>query len=309
MAVAEECNFGRAAIRLHLSQPSLSAQIKKLEDGIRATLFLRGRAGATLTPAGSVFLIAAKRLLHLSERAVENTSSVHSGIDLPFRFGYSPFVNHHLVEETVAEYRDLVPNGQIESSSECSEPLLSMVAEGLLDAALVIMPIGEHKLFVQRVCTEKLMVCLRRDDPLAQEESIPQELIADRLRIGLARIHHPLLYDEVMRKFAKAKILLNPTEFVSSPAEMQFLVKMGAGFGLIRETVPLDPELTRRSISGLSLQVKTAFICHPTQPRPVLPLLAYRMAKLYAGKAEMNGKKRPCGSVGVQLPLQIPSFG
>jgi DNA-binding transcriptional LysR family regulator len=307
VAVAEECNFGRAAIRLHLSQPSLSAQIKKLEDGIRATLFLRGRAGAELTPAGGVFLIAAKRLLHLSERAVENTSSVHSGIDLPLRFGYSPFVNHHLVEETVAGYRDLVPNGQIESSSECSEPLLSMVAEGILDAALVIMPIGEHKLFVQRVYTEKLLVCLRRDDPLAREESIPQELIADRLRIGLARKHHPLLYDEVMRKFAKAKILLKPTEFVSSPAEMQFLVKMGAGFGLIRETVPLDPELTRRSISGLSLQIKTAFICHPT--RPVLPLLAYRMAKLYAGKAEMNGKKRPSGSVGAQLPLQIPSFG
>ena len=251
----------------------------------------------------------AKRLLHLSERAVEKTSSVHSGIDLPLRFGYSPFVNHHLVEETVAGYRDLVPNGQIEASSECSAPLLSMVAEGLLDAALVIMPIGDHKLFVQRVCTEKLMVCLRRDDPLAQEESIPQELIADRLRICLARTHHPLLYDELMRKFAKAKILLKPTEFVSSPAEMQFLVKMGAGFGLIRETVPLDPELTRRSISGLSLQVKTAFICHPAQPRPVLPLLAYRMAKLYAGKAEMNGKKRPSGSAGVQLPLQIPSFG
>jgi DNA-binding transcriptional LysR family regulator len=135
------------------------------------------------------------------------------------------------------------------------------------------MPIGEHKLFVQRVCTEKLLVCLRRDDPLAREECIPQELIADRLRIVLAQVHHPLLYDELMRKFAKAKILLKPTEFVSSPADIQFLVKMGAGFGLIRETVPLDPELTRRSISGLSLQVKTAFICHPTHPRPVLPLL------------------------------------
>jgi hypothetical protein len=41
----------------------------------------------------------------------------------------------------------------------------------------------------------------------------------------------------------------------------------------------------------------------------VLPLLAYRMAKLFAGNAEMNGKKRPSGSVGVQLPLQLPSVG
>jgi DNA-binding transcriptional LysR family regulator len=184
-----------------------------------------------------------------------------------------------------------------------------MVAEGLLDAALVIMPIGEHKLFVHRICTEKVLVCLRRDDPLARHESIPKDLIADRLRILFARTQHPLFYDELMRKFAKAKIRLKPTDFVSAPAEMQFLVKIGVGFGLIRETVPLDPELTRRSISGLSLHMKTAFICHPAQPRPVLPLLAFRMAKLCADAAEMNGKKRPNASVGVELPIQLPIFG
>ncbi len=88
VAVAEECNFGRAAIRLHLSQPSLSAQIKKLEECIKATLFRRGRAGAELTPAGRHFLEAAKRLLHMSTLAFESTSSVHSGINLPLRFGY-----------------------------------------------------------------------------------------------------------------------------------------------------------------------------------------------------------------------------
>ena len=60
VAVAEECNFGRAAIRLPLSQPSLSTQIKKLEDCIYATLFQRGRAGAELTPAGRHFLEKAK---------------------------------------------------------------------------------------------------------------------------------------------------------------------------------------------------------------------------------------------------------
>jgi DNA-binding transcriptional LysR family regulator len=309
VAVAEECNFGRAATRLHVAQPSLSAQIKKLEDGICAVLFLRGRTGAELTPAGKVFLTAARRLLHMSERAVQTTSSVHLGIDLPLRFGYSPFVNHHLVEVAVTGYRELVPGGQIESSSECSAPLVNMVSEGLLDVALVLMPVGEHKLFVHRICTEKLMVCLRLDDPLAREESIPKELIADRLRILEARIHHPLFYDEMLRKFAKAKIPLKPTDFVSSPAEMQFLVKMGAGFGLIDETEPLDAELTRRSITGLPLHIKTALICHPAQQRPVLPLLAYRMEKVCADEIEMSGKKRPNGRVGVELPAQLRIFG
>jgi len=309
VAVAEECNYGRAAIRLHLSQPSLSAQIMKLEDCIHARLFQRGRAGAELTPAGRHFLEKAKWLLHMSKLAFQSTTSVHSGINLPLRFGYSPFVNHQLVEDAVGSYRDLVPDGQIEPSSAGSGSLIAMVAEGHLDAALVVMPIGEHKLFVQRIRTEKVLICLRRDDPLARLESIPRNHIEDRLRIIFARVQHPLCYDEIMRKFAKAKIRLTPTDFVASPTEMQFLVKLGAGFGLMLESVPLDSELTLRSIAGLSIHLKTALICLPDHQRPVLPLLASRLAKMCADVDEMSGKKRPVGSVGGELPLQLPMFG
>ena len=309
VAVAEECNYSRAAIRLHVAQPSLSAQIMKLEECIHARLFQRGRAGAELTPAGRHFLEKAKWLLHMSKLAFQSTTSVHSGINLPLRFGYSPFINHQLVEATVSGYRDLVPDGQIEPSSEGSGSLTTMVAEGHLDAALVTMPLGPHKLFVQRIRTEKLLVCLRRDDPLARLESIPKNHIEDRVRIGFSRAHHPLCYDEIMRRFAKAKIRLTPTDFVSSPNEMQFLVKIGAGFGLMLESSPLDSELTLRGIAGLSCHVKTAFIFpHDTQ-RHVLKLLASRLAKMCADMDEMSGKKRPVGSVGGELPLQLPMFG
>ena len=68
---------------------------------------MRGRAGAELTAAGRVFLQEAKRLLHMSKRAIQATSSAHSGIDLPLRFGYSPFVKHQLVEDVMGGYRDL----------------------------------------------------------------------------------------------------------------------------------------------------------------------------------------------------------
>jgi DNA-binding transcriptional LysR family regulator len=309
VAVAEECNFGRAAIRLHLSQPSLSAQIKKLEEYIHARLFQRVRPGAVLTPAGRHFLEKAKWLLHMSKLAFQSTTSVHSGINLPLRFGYSPFVNHQHVKDAVSNYRDLVHDGQIEPSSAGSGSLITMVAEGHLDAALVIMPIGEHKLSVQRIRTEKVLICLRRDDPLAQFESIPKNHIEDRLRIMFARVQHPLCYDEIIRKFAKAKIRLTPTDFVASPTEMQFLVKLGVGFGLMLESVPIDSELTLRRIAGLSIHLKTALISLPDHQRPVLPQLASRMAQMCESVDEMSGKKRPVGSVGVELPRQLPMFG
>ena len=309
VAIAEECNFGRAAERLHVAQPSLSAQIKQLEDGLGAKLFIRGPAGTTLTPAGHAFLSHAKQMLLLRDRAVQNTSLVHSGVQVPLRFGYSPFVNHEFVRETFKGYRELVPEGRIEPSSECSGPLATMVAEGRFDAALVSMPIAEQGLFAQLVCTEELLVCLRADDPLAQGRTIPRSEIQNRLKVFFDRRHHPLLYDELMRKFAKAGINLQPSDFVSAPSEMQFLVKEKAGFGLLRDKVPIDAELTRRRIEGLPLRIKTAFVCHPAQQRPVLPLLAYRLAKVCTDMEDMPGRKRPSERVVDPELGQLQMFG
>ncbi len=78
LAVAEECNFGKAAHRLHLSQPSLSEQIKQLEAILDATLFTRGRAGAGLTASGRKFLPHARRILQMSHNAVRATSPRYS---------------------------------------------------------------------------------------------------------------------------------------------------------------------------------------------------------------------------------------
>jgi DNA-binding transcriptional LysR family regulator len=309
VAVAEECNFVRAARRLHLSQPALSKQIKQLEDGLNAKLFLRGAAGASLTPAGHAFLFHAKQMLSMRARAVQNTSIVHSGVQVPLRFGYSPFINHVLVHEAFEGYRELVPEGRMEPSSECSGPLAAMVANGHFDAALVSLPIAEQDLFTRVVCTEELLVCLRADDPLAQEKSICRAAVQNRLKVFFGRPHHPLLYEELMRKFTKVGITLHLSHFVSAPAEMEFLVKEKAGFALMRDKVPLDAELTRRRIEGLSLRIKTAFVCHPAQQRPVLPLLAFRLASLCAAMEPITGRKRPGGRFQEAGSGQLSMFG
>lgn len=310
VAIAEECNISRAAERLHISQPSLSSQIRQLEDGIGAPLFVRGHAGTSLTPAGHTFLSHARQMLRMRDRAVENAFSVHNGAEMPFRFGYCPFVNHELVHEAIRGYRELTPHGAIEPSSECSGPLSTMVAEGRLDAALVSYPIAEQdRLFVQLVCSEEMLVCLRADDPLARKTHISGPEIQKRLKIFIRRDHHPLLYDELMRRFAKAGIQLEPSDFVSAMSEMQFLVKEKIGFGLIQEKVPLDAELTTRRMEGLSLRIKTAFVCYPGQKRPVFPLLAYRLARLCTVTGRMPGHKRPSGRVAeAELGQQLRMF-
>jgi DNA-binding transcriptional LysR family regulator len=293
VTVAEECNFGKAAQRLHITQPALSSQIKQLESWLGASLFKRVPYGAELTETGRNFLLYARRILHMRQHALKAASRKHSEEEWPLHLGYSPFVNHKLIEEALLGYHEIVPEGHISSLSDCTAKLTGMMEDGRLDAAIVTLPISAKGLFEHRICEEKVLLCLRRDDPFASAKEIPKEAIAARLRILFSRDYHPALYDEVLRKFKTAGIELRPTETYSAPAEMQFLVKTLHCFGLVREQVPLDPELTVRLIPGMDLRYRTALICHCDQQRPVFPMLAYRMAQRCAGERRMASRKSP----------------
>ena len=293
VAVAEECHFGKAAERLHFSQPALSHQIKQFEEGLDTVLFFRERKGAALTPEGRALLPLAREILKLRAHVVNSIAHRNAEAGPPLRFGYSPFVDHTLVSEALSGYGELVPKGKLQPHSECSERLVAMIQEGQLDAALVILPVHRKNLMIQEICEEKALICLRRDDPIAAHETLPREVVSDRFKVIFDRFHHPLFYDKLMRKFDKEGIEIHPTEFVSAPSEMQYLIQMGFGFGLVFESAPLLPDLTTRSIEGLTLKVTTALVCLRTNQTPALPLLGYRMAMHCKKKANLDGRKRP----------------
>jgi DNA-binding transcriptional LysR family regulator len=305
VAVAEECSFGGAAKRIRVAQPSLSAQIKQIEEGLGASLFIRSQTGASLTASGRQFLVFARLMLQMREHSVRATASDKTGTEWPLRFGYSPFADHRIVEEARSGYLELVPGGHIQTSSDCSAELTTMVADGRLDAAIVTLPLAEKGLFVHPICEERMLACLRCDDPLAASATLPQDVIAARLCVLFARVHQPSLYDQIVRTLAQAGIALNPSEFISAPAEMQYLVKRGKGFSLAQESTNLDPELTMRGIAGINLTVTTALICNAVQIRPVLPMLAYRIEKHLSTAMKMHGRKRPSGRVTGNNPVRL----
>ena len=299
-AVAEECNMNRAALRLNVSQPTLSEQIKQLEEGLKTKLFLRNRAGSALTSSGRAFLPYARDMLDMRTKAVRATSPEHSGIQLPLRFGYSPFVSHLLVDDALTGFGELVPEGRIEPHSETTARLVAMVLGGELEAALVTRPIPLDELFVQNVCEERVYVCLRRDDPLAQRDELPREVIGDRLRVLFDRLQQPMFYDKLVRKFAKIDVALHPSEFASSPAEMHFLVARGKGMGIALESTEIPETLVKKSVAGLPLKIVTAFICLRTQKRPVLPMLAFQVSQRCHDKESVRPQKKPVGSVTIE---------
>lgn len=90
MAVAEELHFGRAAMRLYISQPSLSHQIRKLEETLETPLFVRSSRRVQLTAAGRTLAHEAPIALAALEQAVQLTRRAGSGIATTIRVGYTP---------------------------------------------------------------------------------------------------------------------------------------------------------------------------------------------------------------------------
>jgi DNA-binding transcriptional LysR family regulator len=116
VSVAEAANFTRAAERLLLAQPSLSKQIKDLEDEIGFPIFVRNRDGVRITPARQMIIAYAQEALSVRREIMSMARAVHRGELAPLRLGFSPFVDPELLEFFRDGYAGLFPDCPIHFS-------------------------------------------------------------------------------------------------------------------------------------------------------------------------------------------------
>ena len=98
IAVAEEGNITRAARRLFVAQPSLSSQLKSMEDALSIELLVRVRKGVKVTPAAEVLIAGARQILALLDEVIAATLASHHEAIAPLRIGYSPFIDRALLQ-------------------------------------------------------------------------------------------------------------------------------------------------------------------------------------------------------------------
>ncbi|MFJ4597737.1 MULTISPECIES: LysR family transcriptional regulator [unclassified Kitasatospora] len=178
VAVAEELHFGRAATRLHMSQPPLSRAIKQLEKESGALLFARSPAGVTLTPAGAVLLDEARDLLDRAERlrarvaAAAGTATLTVGI---LGDGTDPGITR-----LAAAFRRGHPGVEIRvRDTDLTDPTCGLRA-ALVDVALTRAPFDDTALTVRVLRTDPVGAVLRADDPLARRGRLELADLADR---------------------------------------------------------------------------------------------------------------------------------
>ena len=172
VAVAEELHFGRAAERLHLAQPPLSQQIRKLEELLGHPLFIRTSRSVRLTDAGGAFLQRARRTLRNVQRDLEETRSIGRGDVGSLHIGFIGSAMLSTLPEIFRAYREAYPRVRL----HLHESFTSLVVEGLengtLDAGILRDGDPVEGINVTTILSEPFVAVLPSVHPCAKQKSI-----------------------------------------------------------------------------------------------------------------------------------------
>jgi DNA-binding transcriptional LysR family regulator len=178
VAVAEELHFGRAAARLHMTQPPLSRAIRQLETDVGATLLRRSAAGVTLTPAGVALLEEARTLLDQADRVRVRVAAAAG--DASITVGTLSDSSDRGATRLAAAYRRRHPGVEVRiRETDLTDPTCGLRA-GLVDVALTRGPFDESGLTVRELRADPVGAVLRADDPLASRDRLKLADLADR---------------------------------------------------------------------------------------------------------------------------------
>lgn len=171
-ALAQELNFTRAAARLHVAQPSLSKQIRELEEYLGLKLFERTKREVRLTLSGEAFATEARQAILYAERAVNHARAANGHQKGPWTLAYSPLIDVRILSKVRKPLSAAYPAAEIRFVSAHTSEQTDGLLQGKLQAGLVILPLGESGLTCEGLHREALVLALPECHPLASKSEI-----------------------------------------------------------------------------------------------------------------------------------------
>jgi LysR family hydrogen peroxide-inducible transcriptional activator len=257
LAVAEEGNFTRAAAKSYVSQPSLSAQVIKLEEELGAKLFSRLSRRVELTEAGVNFEGRARRILmevDNARREIGESSSKPQGV---LRVGVTPTVAPYLMPPAIAYCRERYPDLEVRLEENLRRPLMDNLSEGRLEVAISSYSGDESRIDAEPILQENLNLVVPKGHRLANKREIsisdfagePMVLLGESLALG----------NKVLELFERNDYEPKIGALCSQVSTAEALVQSGVGLSIL-------PEMARETASAYGLVFK--------------PLVSSRMMRL-----------------------------
>ncbi|NJA04300.1 LysR family transcriptional regulator [Methylococcaceae bacterium WWC4] len=238
VAVADLRNFSQAAEHCSISQPTLSTQIKKLEEYLGADLFVREKNHVDLTEAGREVLPIARRILD-DARSIRQIAA-HAGgrYRNHLSLGAFPSLASYVLPEYVFRIKQHYPELKLQLVEEKTQALITLLLSKKLDAALLALPVAIDALEQRTLFEDPFTLAVCADHPLAE---------LDEVELGMAAQENLLLLDEGHCLRDQALKLCDPSRFVehdfraSSLETLRYMVKNGVGVTLM-PSVAVQPD-------------------------------------------------------------------
>lgn len=251
VALAEELHFSRAAARLHIVQPALSAQIRVLEDDLGAQLFERDKHKVSMTEEGRLLLPEALATLQQAARARDVVKHSAAGEAGQVRIAFVSSVLAELLPRLLRAMKEQLPRIELEFKDLPSPLQLDALHDNRLDFGLVRLPLPHVGLQARMLFEEKLVVAMPADDRLSRKRLLQPADLLGRPIFVLARKFAPGLYDQMLVSLHRRKITLDIARELSEYSTVLALAASGEGLGLVPEMAAqaLPPGVVTRPLA------------------------------------------------------------
>jgi DNA-binding transcriptional LysR family regulator len=207
VAVAEMENVSRAAMqRLHVSQPSLSRQIRDLEDEIGVRLLERTSKSVRLTDAGRAFLDEARAILKHTDDAVGKVRAIAGKGETEVHVGDWPLSTADIMPQLLRAYQKAMPNVRVKLHDWPVEKNIAGVRDGRLQLAILLPPLKANaleELRFEQLATARVCLAVSRDHPFARKQSVSLADAAREPFIGLIHDDYPRYREYLAAIFAR----------------------------------------------------------------------------------------------------------
>jgi DNA-binding transcriptional LysR family regulator len=276
VAVAEEMHFGRAAQRLHMTQPPLSQSIQALEALLGTPLFARTSRSVTLTPAGAALLPRARQLLHDAQALPDLARRAAAGESGRLSLAFVSTADYSVLPSFLHRFRAAFPQVQIELREATTDLQLEALEQNDIDVGLLIPPLPDRMkdvLGYRRVLAEPLVLAAPESAAaLRTKGPLPLHAVADLPLIIFPRRIAPAFHDAILGCYRDAGLTPHIGQEAIQMQTIVGLVSAGMGIALVPQSVSnlKRPGVAYRALADTTALIETGLAWRRDNPSPVL---------------------------------------
>jgi DNA-binding transcriptional LysR family regulator len=233
VAVAEELHFGRAAERLHLSQPPLSVQIRTLEERLGARLLERDRRHVALTEAGAFLLERARHLLSEAQRSAQEVRRIAEGESGLLSVGYTPTATYEVLPRLLGRFRRSSPEVRLEFIELRSALQAEALRSGRIEVGLACGPLGEAGVVEHTLAEDRFVAALPRLHPLAAKPKLRLRELASEAFVAVRSDIEPAWAHACEQALRRARLRVEVVQETDSKVALLGLVAAGVGAAIV----------------------------------------------------------------------------